>query len=72
MYDNKNQNTLEWFRQRLGNITGSAVGNLMVKPRAKGETWSQTALSYLNQVAFERAMNPLVVEMMTCLRSMWR
>lgn len=62
MYDNKNQNTLEWFRQRLGNITGSAVGNLMVKPRAKGETWSQTALSYLNQVAFERAMNPLVVE----------
>lgn len=61
MYENQNQNTLEWFRARLGNITGSAVGNLMGIPRSKSEHWTSTAQSYLNQVAFERAMNPAIV-----------
>ena len=56
-----NQNTIEWFRARLGNITGSAVGAIMTKPRSKDQQWSATAESYLQQVAYERAMNPLVV-----------
>lgn len=62
MYDNHNQNTLEWYRRRLGNITGSAVGNIMGKPKGKNDEWTATAQTYLNQIAFERAMNPLVVE----------
>lgn len=61
MYENKNQNNLDWFRARLGNITGSAVGNIMGTPRSKTEEWTTTAQSYLNQVAFERSMNPLIV-----------
>ena len=61
MYDNNNQNTLDWFRSRLGNITGSAVGNLMGKPRTKGEEWTATAQTYMNQLAFERGMNPIIV-----------
>lgn len=61
MYDNNNQNNLEWFRARLGNITGSAVGNIMGTPRSKSDKWTATALNYLNQVAFERTMNPIVV-----------
>lgn len=61
MYDNSNQNNIAWFRARLGNITGSAVGNIMGTPRSKSEEWTATAQTYLNQVAFERTMNPLIV-----------
>lgn len=59
-YENPNQNTIGWHRARLGNITGSAVGQLMGKP--KSGDFTQTALSYLHQVAFERCMNPLIVK----------
>ena len=55
------QNTLGWFRARLGNITGSAVGNLMGKARSKDAAWSSTAESYLQQLAFERAMDTDIV-----------
>lgn len=61
MYDNKNQNNIEWFRARLGNITGSVVGNIMGTPRSKSDKWTATALNYFNQVAFERTMNPIIV-----------
>lgn len=57
--DYNSQNTIGWFRARLGNITGSAVGQIMSKPRSGDFT--QTALAYLNQIAFERCMNPIVV-----------
>lgn len=57
--DNPNQNTIGWHRTRLGNITGSAVGSLMGKP--KSGDFTQTALAYLHQVAFERCMNPIIV-----------
>lgn len=59
-YENHNQNTLGWQRTRLGNITGSAVGQIMGKPRGEAN-FTQTAIAYLNQVAFERCMNPIVV-----------
>jgi hypothetical protein len=61
MYDNKNQNNIEWFRARLGNIAGSVVGNIMGTPRSKSDKWTATALNYFNQVAFERTMNPIIV-----------
>lgn len=59
MSNNPNQNTIGWHRARLGNITGSAVGQLMGKP--KSGDFSQTALAYLHQIAFERCMNPIIV-----------
>lgn len=62
MFDNNNQNTIEWFRSRLGNITGSAIGNLMGTPRSKNEQWTATALSYMGQIAFERTLNPIVID----------
>ena len=51
------QRTLEWYRARLGRVTGSSVGALMVNPR-KGsqELWSETAKSYINAVAAERLL----------------
>lgn len=54
-------NTPDWYRARLGNITGSAVGNLMSRPRSKSETWSETAKTYLAQIAFERGLNPSII-----------
>lgn len=62
MYDNSNQNTIEWFRARLGNITGSVVGNLMGTPKKSSEIWTDKAKTYLNQIAFERTLNPIVVQ----------
>lgn len=62
MYDNNNQNNIEWYRSRLGYITGSAVGNIMGTPRSKSEEWTTTAQSYLNVIAFERTLNPIVVQ----------
>lgn len=60
-YENKNQNTIGWQRTRLGNITGSAVGQIMGTPRGGGD-FTKTAISYLNQIAFERCMNPIIVD----------
>ena len=54
------QHTLGWYRVRLGRITGSSVGLLMKSGRGGGP--SETALSYLYQVAAERAMNQSIVE----------
>lgn len=54
------QNTIGWYRARLGMITGSAVGNLMGSGRG-GNPFSATAESYMQQLAFERAMSPDIV-----------
>lgn len=60
MTDNAAQHTLDWYRNRLGNITGSMVGTLMKAGR--GKTFSDTTMSYLYQLAAERDMNPAIVE----------
>lgn len=52
------QRSLEWHRQRWGCVTGSKVSVLMTKPRSKTESFSQTAKSYLYQIAAERQFNP--------------
>lgn len=59
IYSNAAQHTLDWYRCRLGYITGSNVGLLMKSGRNK--TFSETAESYLYQLVSERTMNPNVI-----------
>lgn len=54
------QRTPDWFRVRLGKITGSMAGVLMKAGR--GGAFTDTAKAYLYQLAAERTMNPVVVE----------
>lgn len=54
------QRTLSWYRMRLGYITGSQVGLLMKS--GKSGPFSETAKSYIYQVAAERSMNPAIIE----------
>lgn len=56
------QRTLDWYRARLGYITGSQVGSLMKSGRAKDKVFSDTALTYLYQLAGERSLNPEIVK----------
>lgn len=53
------QRTLDWYRDRLGKITGSCVGDLMGKGR--GTEFTKTGLSYLNSVAAERMMPEVII-----------
>ena len=55
------QRTLDWYRDRLGYITGSQVGVIMKSGRTKDKVFSDTALTYLHQLAGERSLNPEVV-----------
>lgn len=55
------QRNLGWYRARLGNFTGSRVGDLMKTGRSKSEPWGETAKSYMMKIAAERMMNPDVV-----------
>ncbi len=59
---NQEQRTLDWYRARLGYITGSQVGLLMKSGRAKDKVFSETALTYLYQLAGERSLNPEIVK----------
>lgn len=59
MVDNMEQRTLSWYRARLGNITGSQVGLLMKSGR--NEIFSETAKSYIYQLAAERSMAPDII-----------
>ena len=56
--DNVEQRSLEWHRLRCGCITGSKVADIMKSGRKKDEVFSETAKSYLFQVAGERLFNP--------------
>ena len=56
------QNSLGWYRARLGMITGSAVGQIMGTPKSKSQKFTTTAESYLQQVAFERSMDHAIVD----------
>ncbi len=63
MIDNTtDQRSLDWFRARLGNITGSRVGDLMKSSKTKGELFGDTAKAYLYQLAGERNMNKDIVD----------
>ncbi len=56
------QRSLEWYRARLGYITGSQVGTLLKSGRSKDKIFSETALTYLYQLAGERSLNPEIVK----------
>ena len=57
-----NQRTLEWYRARLGCITGSRVSDIMKSGRKKDVLFGDTAMSYIYQVAGERMLNAQFVE----------
>ena len=59
MVETVEQRTLSWYRMRLGYITGSQVGLLMKS--GKSCDFSETAKSYIYQVAAERSMNPDII-----------
>lgn len=59
MVETVEQRTLSWYRMRLGYITGSQVGLLMKS--GKSCDFSETAKSYIYQVAAERSMNPEII-----------
>ena len=56
--DNVEQRSVGWYRSRMGQINGSKVADIMKPGRKKDEVWSETAKSYLMQVAAERLFNP--------------
>lgn len=56
--DNVEQRSLTWFRSRVGFLTGSKVADIMKSGRKKDEVFSDTAKSYLYQIAGERLFNP--------------
>ena len=55
---NVEQRSLQWYRNRVGCITGSKVADIMKSGRRKDEAFSDTAKSYLYQIAGERLFNP--------------
>lgn len=58
--NNAAQHTLDWFRARLGYITGSNVGLIISK--GKENCFSITAENYLYKIAGDRTLNPLIVD----------
>lgn len=48
------QHSLDWFRQRQGNFTGSQVGRLMKSGRAKADIFSADAKKYMLKILGER------------------
>lgn len=48
------QNSIEWYRARLGNFTGSKIGDLMSSGKKKDAMFGKTAMSYIYEVASER------------------
>lgn len=51
------QRDIEWFRSRIGFLTGSKIADIM-KTGRKEEIFSDTAKTYLFQIAGERLFNP--------------
>ena len=51
------QHSNDWFRQRLGNFTGSQIGRLMKSGRAKGDIFSADAKKYMLKILSERDIN---------------
>lgn len=48
------QRTGEWFASRVGKFTSSNIYKLMGKPRSKDTEWTDTAITYIYEKAYER------------------
>ena len=55
------QHSNDWYRQRLGNFTGSQVGRIMKSGRAKSEIFSADGKKYMLKVLSERDINKQVL-----------
>ena len=51
------QNTLDWHRWRLGNMTASSIAKIIGKGRAKDAVFTETGLKYLRGVAYGRMVS---------------
>ena len=51
-----------WRQQRIGKFTASCMYKLMKRGKAKNALWSQTALTYLYEIAAERLSGRAHVE----------
>ena len=56
------QRTLDWYRARLGNVTGSRVSDIMKSGRKKEDVFGDTAMTYIYSLAAERDMNPIILD----------
>ena len=56
------QGSKDWLVARLGNFTGSRIGDLMTSGKKKGEMFGKTALSYIYEVAAERNLLPKYIK----------
>lgn len=54
------QHTFDWYRDRLGRITGSCVGEIV--GRGKGAAFSKSGYTYLNTVASERLIPAYITD----------
>ena len=60
--DNIEQRSLDWFRCRIGCVTGSKIGDLMKSGKKKEQIFGDTAMSYIFKTAAERMINPVFIE----------
>lgn len=60
-YTEVEQGSIAWKQARLGRFTGSQIGKLMQKGRGSAP-FSQTALSYIKEVAAERMIDRTMLE----------
>lgn len=56
------QHTEGWYKARLGHFTGSQVGRLMKKGRAKDAVWSADAITYMKEIVAQRLINPIILD----------
>ena len=59
---NNLQKTLDWYRDRLGKITGSCVSEIMKSGRGKDEVFGKTAKAYLYKLWAQRNMAPELID----------
>ena len=56
------QGSKDWFLCRLGKFTGSVIGDLMVKGKAKDKMFGEKAMTLIYKVASERCLLPSYIE----------
>lgn len=56
------QGSKDWFLCRLGKFTGSVIGDLMTKGKAKDKPFGDKAMTLIYKVASERCLLPSYIE----------